>query len=326
MTLLSKLFKLKNGITKSSVRVYSEKASNDYVKFIRPSKSYRGTFDGFVKKTEVPKDKVFPSETIFVSTDGQGSHSYAYVSAFEFVPNSNVVALIPKHKINLIQKHYYARCISANRYKFSYGRKPKGDRLENISLPSKEEIPQWALNYKYSLNKITERKKGKFLKIETKKWKWFTYDYLFIPQRGKVNNISKNINSEKTFPLISATTKNNGVVGYLDINTNDKFPPNCITIANTGQGSVGFPAFQEKEFYATNNITVLKPKFKCNKYVGLFLCTLMKKERFKYSYGRVINEKRIKEARLKLPIDKKGNPDWQFMDKYVRHLKLSAYV
>ena len=78
---------------------------------------------------------IFPSNTIYVSTDGQGSHTYSYVSSFEFVPNSNASVLIPKTKMTLVEKLYYALCVTANRFKFSYGRKPKGDRLKNILIP-----------------------------------------------------------------------------------------------------------------------------------------------------------------------------------------------
>jgi hypothetical protein len=70
-----------------------------------------------------------------VSTDGQGSHTYTYVSSFEFVPNSNVAVLIPKEEMSLQEKLYYAACITNNRFKFSYGRKPKGERLKDILLP-----------------------------------------------------------------------------------------------------------------------------------------------------------------------------------------------
>jgi hypothetical protein len=38
--------------------------------------------------------------------------------------------------MTLQEKLYYSICITANRFKFSYGRKPKGDRLKDISIPS----------------------------------------------------------------------------------------------------------------------------------------------------------------------------------------------
>jgi hypothetical protein len=38
--------------------------------------------------------------------------------------------------MTLQEKLFYSACITKNRYKFSYGRKPKGDRLKQILLPS----------------------------------------------------------------------------------------------------------------------------------------------------------------------------------------------
>lgn len=323
MILLSSLFRDISGISKSSVKTYSENITDEYVRFIRPSKTYNGTFDGYVKLKDVPKDKVFPSDTIYVSTDGQGSHSYAYISSFSFVPNSNVVVLIPKHEIDLVQKHYYARCITANRYRFSYGRKPKGKKLKNIFLPNINEIPKWVLDYKFVSPQITLIKNIGFESAKTELWKWFLYSSIFLLERGKINQITKIKNTQNGLPVISATTTNNGIIGYLEKCAENPFPQNCITIANTGQSSVGFPTYQEELFYATNNITVLIPKFKCNKYIGLFLCTLIKKDRYKYSWGRILNETRLKNAKIKLPADNAGNPNWQFIEDYIKSLPYS---
>src|SRR5260370_25490583 len=37
--------------------------------------------------------------------------------------------------MSIQEKLFYARCITLNRFRFSYGRKPKGDRLKAIDLP-----------------------------------------------------------------------------------------------------------------------------------------------------------------------------------------------
>lgn len=318
MIALGELFSIKTGIGKSSVKTKSEKISDEYVKFIRPAQTYRSTFDGYIRKGDVSEKKVFPSETIYVSSDGQGSHSYAYVSSFDFVPNSNVVVLIPNKEMDLLQKHYYARCVTANRYKFSYGRKPKGKKLEKVLLPNIDEIPEWVSNYQYVSLKIAQGQGAGLNSVQTEQWKWFSYSDLFVPQRGAINNIPDLNNTKKGLPVVSATTRNNGVIGYSEKAEGEQFPPNSITIANTGQGSVGFPTFQEKSFLATNNVTVLIPNFECNKYIGLFLCTLIKRDRYKYSWGRVLNETRLKDASIRLPIGKDGNPDWQFMENYIK--------
>ena len=72
-------------------------------------------------------------------------YSFSYVSTFEFVPNSNVSVLIPLRKMSIQEKLYYAQCITNNRYKFSYGRKPKGDRLKSVLLP--EYPPKYVTEY-----------------------------------------------------------------------------------------------------------------------------------------------------------------------------------
>lgn len=133
---LNELFDVKNGIVASNLLRSKTKRSENWVPFIRPSYRQSTSIDAFVNKYLVPQEKVFPKETLYVSTNGQGSHTYSYVSTTEFVPNSDVSVLIPKRSMTLREKLFYAMCITKNRYKFSYGRKPKGEKLENIMLPT----------------------------------------------------------------------------------------------------------------------------------------------------------------------------------------------
>lgn len=47
-----------------------------------------------------------------------------------------MTVLLPKREMTLKEKLFYAMCITHNRFKFSYGRKPKGQKLAEILLPS----------------------------------------------------------------------------------------------------------------------------------------------------------------------------------------------
>ncbi len=132
---LDKIFKIINGLASSKVEVKEQVETFNDLRYIRPSQSYSGSIAGYVDKITVEDKHIFPDETIYVSTDGQGSHSYTYVSSFEFVPNSNVSILIPKTDMSLQEKLYYAICVTSNRFRFSYGRKPKGERLAKILVP-----------------------------------------------------------------------------------------------------------------------------------------------------------------------------------------------
>jgi len=130
------LFNPYNGLASSQVTIKEDQESHDDIRYIRPSHTYQGSIDGYVDRKFIDNKFIYPENTIYVSTDGQGSHTYSYVSSFDFIPNSNVSVLIPKKEMCLEEKLYYAICISLNRFKFSYGRKPKGDRLNNIFIPS----------------------------------------------------------------------------------------------------------------------------------------------------------------------------------------------
>lgn len=132
---LSKLFDVENGVASSSLLRSKKRESENWVPFIRPSYRQETSFNTYVNRQLVPSEKIFPSGSLYVSTNGQGSHTYSYVSSFEFVPNSDVSVLIPKRPMSLQEKLFYAMCITRNRYKFSYGRKPKGNRLGSIQLP-----------------------------------------------------------------------------------------------------------------------------------------------------------------------------------------------
>lgn len=134
---LGNIFHVENGIGAAALNRRETKESAEFLPIIRPSYKQETSIDAFVHRSEVPAHKIFPKGSLYVSTNGQGSHTYAYVSAMEFVPNSDVAVLIRKdgREMTLKEKLFYAYCISFNRFKFSYGRKPKGDKLKAILLP-----------------------------------------------------------------------------------------------------------------------------------------------------------------------------------------------
>lgn len=152
---LCELFSVENGVSATDLLRSSEKKSDNWIPFIRPSYRQSTSIDAYVNKYLVPQDKVYPRGTLYVSTNGQGSHTYSYVSVSEFVPNSDVAVLKPKCDMTLREKLFYAMCISRNRYKFSYGRKPKGEKLEAIMLPRRIGKCFDDLNLLESLERLT---------------------------------------------------------------------------------------------------------------------------------------------------------------------------
>jgi hypothetical protein len=131
---IEELFSIKNGVAATGLEECNNQFSSA-VMYIRPASTQSRTLRSYIDRASVSDDKIFPKGTLFVSTNGEGSHSYSYVSTCEIVPNSDVSVLIPKREMSLEEKLFYAQCITANRYLFSYGRKPKGKKLKAIKVP-----------------------------------------------------------------------------------------------------------------------------------------------------------------------------------------------
>ena len=88
------------------------------------------------------------------------------------------------------------------------------------------------------------------------------------------------------------------------------------------------------EFFM-NVAVVLFPKFKCNKYIGLFMCAVIKNEAYRFHYGRQVQLEATKKLQIKLPViskddvpitDDDGNcvPDFEYMENFMKSLPYSS--
>jgi hypothetical protein len=49
-------------------------------------------------------------------------------------------------------------------------------------------------------------------------------------------------------------------------------------------------------------------------------------EKYRYSYGRKWGIERMNESLIKLPVDNKENPDFEFMENYIKSLPFSVSI
>ena len=59
-----------------------------------------------------------------------------------------------------------------------------------------------------------------------------------------------------------------------------------------------------------------------NKYIALFLVTILNLENYRYNYGRKASQSRIQTTSIKLP-EKDGKPDFEFMEIFIQSLPYS---
>lgn len=56
-----------------------------------------------------------------------------------------------------------------------------------------------------------------------------------------------------------------------------------------------------------------------NKFVGLFLASIFSKS-VNFDFKKQFRLKHLVNVKIFLPIDKKGEPDWEYMEDYIKKL------
>lgn len=120
-------------------------------------------------------------------------------------------------------------------------------------------------------------------------------------------------------PYISTTKENNGILAYVDV-ANRK--GNLITLAY--DGSIGACFYQKSSFFASEKIvTIDTVQYPLNENLAFFIIQIIKLEAKMYSYGgrKWTVEKQLKNTKIKLPVDINGEPDYKYMESYIKNLK-----
>jgi len=58
----------------------------------------------------------------------------------------------------------------------------------------------------------------------------------------------------------------------------------------------------------------------------MFICTIIRLDSYKWDYGRKWRVGRMMESKIKLPTTNDGNPDWNYMEDYIRNLPFSDLI
>jgi len=262
-----------------------------------------------------------PAGEISCALGGNGVLT-TYVQEADFYCGRDVAILRPKIPLTKQQMLFYCLCIKSNRYRYSYGRQAN-KTLSKLVVPSVDEIPKWVASV--DLNQIKDAKDalntGQTPDIKPNDWKEFRYDALFDIKKGQ--RLTKYEMSDGDTPFIGAIDSNNGYRQYVSAPANH--PGGTITVNYNGNG-VAEAFYQSAPFRASDDVNILYPKFQMNAFVALFICALIRREKYRFSYGRKWHLGRMKEAVMRLPATSTGDPDWKFIESYVKSLPYSKSI
>lgn len=226
--------------------------------------------------------------------------------------------LIPLEKVELL---YYCECLRANQYRYNYGRQANRS-LRDILLPDPVDIPEWVYHFNIDQFKGVDQSSSKplLLSLNARKWRSFVISNLFDVRKGK--RLTKANMLPGTTPFIGSIEGNNGVSAYVG-----QYPihdGNTITV--NYNGSVAEAFYQPEPFWACDDVNVLYPKFHLNIYIAMFLVTLLRNERYRFSYGRKWHKERMEQSTVFLPVENNGSPDWKYMADFIRSLPFSSQL
>jgi hypothetical protein len=248
----------------------------------------------------------------------------SFVQLRPFYTAQNVSVLRPLTKMSLAEKLFMCLAIRHNRFRYTAFGREANRTLRTLIVPEPSEFPEWVKSQDTSILEADLDHAGQqdaTPPLNTNVWKTFVLSDLFEIKKGK--RLTKANMRPGPTPFISAIDSNNGV--RQRVNTDPLHPANVITVNYNGNG-VAEAFFQLEPFWASDDVNVLCPKFPMDLPTALFLCTIIRREKYRFSYGRKWGLKRMKASAIKLPADPKGTPDWKFMRQFVKALPFASQL
>lgn len=270
----------------------------------------------------IPSLRPAPAGTISVALNGQGGAGVAFLQPFPFYSGFHVMVLTPKKPMTDQEKLWWVMCITANRFRFGFGRQANRT-LKNLNLPAPKEMPGWVHTanpdaYQGVRAPASGLPPGA---LAVGNWKAFTLQDLFTIRKGQ--RLTKANMLPGTMPYIGASDTSNGVTALIGQDPIHKGG----TISVSYNGSVAEAFYQPVDYWATDDVNVLYPKgFSLTPATALFICTIIRMEKYRFNYGRKWHLERMREAVIKLPATTSGAPDWAFMEEYIKALPYSSQL
>lgn len=290
--------------------------------------------------------KAYPAGSLSIALGG--SIGSTFLQTRDFYTSQNVAVLQPKEKLSsslllflatLIEKECSLRFVAFGRELNKHIKRdftiklplldedhPDWKKLENLIkdriIPQLPKKAQKVWLQKYDTKPLHQMD----LKLNINEWHWFRVGDLFPPLKCKCSNATELLEDGDEIAYIGAKKTENGVMRYVKREEKLVSRGNCIVFIGDGQGSVGYSLYQPVDFIGSTTLLAGYNEH-LNPYNAAFIVSVLDQERFRYSFGRKYNKEVVSNTIIKLPAIKQDieeyEPDWQFMEDYIKSLPYS---
>lgn len=156
-------------------------------------------------------------------------------------------------------------------------------------------------------------------KLQDVKWSEFKLEDIVSISSGV--RLTKADQTPGNRPFIGSTDSNNGITGWVS-NTNASLDKNVLGVNYNGSVVENFYHPYEAIFSDdVKRLKIISSEVKPNKYMYLFLKTVILQQKVKYMYSYKFNAERMSQQILMLPSTNDGKPDWRFMESYMKSVE-----
>ena len=220
---------------------------------------------------------------------------------------------------------------------YSFGESWTGNRLMNTMLPlpaTPDGQPDWAYMDAYMsevlkkeevfaehLASLTAEAVADGHKLDTSGWKAFRIGDLFDihPTRAYKRINSELLVATGNVPVVANSAQNNGVVGFSDLPATEN--GGIITFSDTTDANAIF--YQVQPFIGYAHVQGMYPKFqKISDFGMLFLVSAFQSQalRMNFDYANKFRRDIALNIEIYLPVTSDGQPDWAYMEEYMRQI------
>lgn len=283
------------------------------------------TNNGIVAYIQDDKATIQKADTITVDMFGK---AFYQANSYYCVSHGRVNILTPKFDINEYIGLFVASVIEkVSNEKYEFNSMCTGKKLAEdiVSLPATSDgQPDWDYmeSYMKAVMEESEKSLENLRKVDDTKhlidasgWGEFRIEDIFDVIKG--TRLTKADMKDGTIKFVGSSAMNNGETHRIE-NNEKLHPANTITVCYNG--SVGETFYQDEIFWASDDVNVLYPKFNMTKLMAMFICPIIKSVGQKYAFIDKWKQEDMKNETIRLPITSTGEPDWQYMEDYMRRI------
>lgn len=176
---------------------------------------------------------------------------------------------------------------------------------------------------KYIQNRISNLSDAQnVIPLTEKEWEPVILEDIFTISSGtRLETRNKTVGNR---PFIGAADNNNGVTGFVS-NNNASNDRNVLGVNYNGNGMcIGF--YHPYECIFSDDVKRFHLKhYTDNAFILLFFKVIILQQKSKFGYLYKFNAERMAKQRLLVPINDKGEPDYEYMEQYAKNMMLKKY-